>query len=183
MIAFVPLHEDALEQVLRWRTSAEVTRHLFTDIPFDMEKQRQWFARVSADPTCCHWLIRWRDRDVGLAHLAAIDDQAQHCNCGFYLGESDAGRIGGAILPGIINHVFGEMGYRKIWGEVMAGNAQVRQMHEVLGYREVGILTDHVHKNGQWHDVHVFEMMRDDWKERAALFAPYRIPFLERPGA
>lgn len=182
MIAFVPLHEDALEQVLRWRTSPEVTRHLFTDIAFDMDRQREWFRRVSADPTCRHWLIRQDDRNVGLAHLTDIDEAAGHCNCGFYIGGPEARRLGGAILPGIINHVFGTLGFRKIWGEVMAGNTNVRKMHAVLGYREVGVLREHIHKNGHWHDVHLFELFRSEWEERRALFSPYRIPVLDGEG-
>ncbi|PID80196.1 UDP-4-amino-4,6-dideoxy-N-acetyl-beta-L-altrosamine N-acetyltransferase [bacterium DOLJORAL78_65_58] len=179
MIAFVPLHEGALEQVLAWRTDPEVTRWMLTDLEADMAAQRRWFAAIRDDETQAHWLIRVGGRDVGLAYLADIDHTARCCSCGFYIGEAAARRHGGMVLPGIINHVFAEMGFAKITGQVLGGNENVLKMHQVLGYRSVGIRQGHVTKGGRAHDLHLFEMSREEWQQRAALFRPYRIPVLD----
>jgi UDP-4-amino-4,6-dideoxy-N-acetyl-beta-L-altrosamine N-acetyltransferase len=182
MIAFTPLRADALEQVLRWRTSPEVTRYLRTDIPFDLEAQRRWFARVQDDPASAHWLIRYRDRDVGLAYLSDVEAEAQQCSCGFYIGEPDAAKLGGVILPGIVNHVFAELGFRKIWGEVLGGNTNIIKLHDLLGYRPVGVLREHVLKSDGRHDLHLYELMREEWEARQAFYRQFRIPLLDGDG-
>jgi UDP-4-amino-4,6-dideoxy-N-acetyl-beta-L-altrosamine N-acetyltransferase len=179
MIAFVPLNESALDKVLRWRTDPEVTRFLCTDIAPDPEAQLRWFDRIAGDPSCVHWLIRQDDQDVGLAYLTEIDRQARHCSCGFYIGEPEARRLGGVILPGIVNHVFTDLDFLKIWGEVLGGNTNIRKLHDLLGYREVGVFREHVLKAGQRHDLHLFELMRSDWEERLSFFRQFRIPVLD----
>lgn len=182
MLNFVPLHAGALDKVLAWRTSPEVTRWMRTDVEPDGAAQQRWFERVREDGTCAHWLVRLDRREVGLAYLTDIDRQAGCCSCGFYIGEADARRHGGLVLPCLVNHVFGVLGFHKIWGEVLAGNDNVLKMHDVLGYRPVGVFREHVLKDGVRHDLHLFEMLRADWEERAALFSPYRIALPEVPG-
>jgi len=182
MIAFVPLTEDALDQVLRWRTDPDITRYLLTDVRYDPARQREWFARVSNDPGCEHWLIRRDDRRLGLASLTEIDRTSRSCSCGFYLGDKNAQHLGGMVLAAIVNHVFGTMDFHKIHGVVMAGNVNVLRIHELLGYRQVGVMRDHVFKYGAYHDLHIFELLRADWEANQAAFRPFRIPFLVDEG-
>ena len=182
MIAFVPLTEAALPQVLDWRTEPSVTRYMRTDITRDPEQQLEWFRRISADSSCEHWLIRRDENNIGLAYLTDIDRASRVCSCGFYIGEIAARRFAGVILPGIVNHVFGVMKFHKIFGEVLAGNDNILKMHEMLGYRSVGVLKEHVFKQGTHHDLHLFELLRQQWEEKRDLFRPFHIPVLEPGG-
>lgn len=182
MIAFVSLTEDALPQVLAWRTDPEITRYMRTDITADIEKQSKWFRHISQDNTCEHWLIRRDERNIGLAYLTEIDRDSGHCSCGFYIGEKDAQHYGGVILPGIVNHVFGVLNFRKIHGEVLAGNKNVLKMHNLLGYRHVGVLKEHVTKYGTHHDLFLFELLREGWQSRQDFYATYKIPVLNSDG-
>ncbi len=181
MLRLVPLHAAALPRVLEWRTSPAVTRWMLTDIKADPDEQRRWFERIQTDPTCRHWLVRLKNLDVGLASLTDIDEEARSCSCGFYIGEETARRLGGVVLPGLVNYVFGELEFETITGEVMDGNTNVLKMHRLLGYRHVKTLKDHVRKYGQLFDLLIFELTRDEWKQNAPLFRPYILP-VEKEG-
>lgn len=176
MIAFTPLTAAALPQVLAWRTDPEISRYMFTDIENDLAKQQRWFQSVSADPSSRYWLIHCQGRDVGLAYLTEIDAHSRRCSCGFYIGEKKYQRFGGLILPAIVNYVFETLDCNKIYGEVMAGNDNVIKLHEFHGYRQVGIWQQHVYKYGRFHDVYLFELLRDRWQELAAHYRQFRIP-------
>ncbi len=182
MIAFVPLTEDALPQVLAWRTDPDITRYMRTDIAADMDCQTRWFQDITQDPTCEHWLICRDDRNIGLAYLTEIDRTSHPCSCGFYIGEKDAQRYGGVILPGIVNHVFGVLDFHKIHGEVLAGNENVLKMHNLLGYRHVGVLKKHVFKYDTYHDLFLFELLREQWQEKQDFYRTYNIPLLAPEG-
>jgi len=183
MLTFAPLHAGALDQVLQWRTSPEVTRWMCSDIAPDPAAQRDWFARVAADLSCRHWLVRVEGRDVGLAYLTDIDPEEGSCEAGFYIGEEDARRLGGMVLPGLVNLAFGEMGLRLMRGEVLGGNTNILKMHDLLGYTPTGIREGAVRKQDGVHDLHLFELTRARWEESAVLFRPYRIPVEEAEGA
>ena len=49
MINFISLKEEHLEIVLKWRTQAEVTKYMSTDIEKNIVKQKEWFKKISID--------------------------------------------------------------------------------------------------------------------------------------
>lgn len=182
MMSFVPLCEDALPQVLAWRSDPETSRYLYTDITPDLDLQREWFHKVSADHMWRHWLIRCGHRNVGLAYLSDIDWTNLRCSCGFYIGEKSFRRFGGLVLPGIVNYVFERLNFHKIYGEVMEGNDNVLKLHDFHGYRKVGVYQGHVLKYGRFHNIHVFELLRSRWEELQGHYSQFRIPVLGHEG-
>ena len=163
MIRFARLQEDHLEMVMKWRVSQHVTRYMSTDVVYDMEEQRSWFNRIVNDDTCRYWVIFYMDAPVGVVNLAAIDRNHLRCSAGYYIGDADCRQIGGMIPPYIYNHLFREMEFRKIYGEVLSGNTKVLQMHKLHGFRQVGVYRDHVLKNGRFHDVVLIELLSESW--------------------
>ena len=57
MLEFLKVKEDHLEMILKWRVTPEVTRYMFTDMEYDLKKQKEWFERVSKDNDYKQWLI------------------------------------------------------------------------------------------------------------------------------
>ncbi len=164
MLKFIKVRESHLEQILKWRTQPEVTRYMFTDVEYDMDRQRAWFQRISADRTCRYWLISFQDRPIGLVSFNDIDERNRRCSWAYYIGESEYRLIGGMIAPYVYRYGFGRLKLRKITGEVMAGNENVRRMHRLQGCREVGFYRDHIYKYGAFHDVYLYEILDEDWE-------------------
>lgn len=175
MLKFVKLREEHLALVLRWRIQPEVTRFMVTDVENDLGAHKKWFERVSKSPDFRYWVISHNDRLVGLANIAEYSSVHKRCSLGYYIGEHDYRQMGAFFLPYLYNHVFGAMGLHKLHGEVLDGNPIIK-IHELHGYRRVGTLRDHVFKNGKFHDLHVVELLAEDWK-RQARFKGYVAPF------
>jgi UDP-4-amino-4,6-dideoxy-N-acetyl-beta-L-altrosamine N-acetyltransferase len=60
---------------------------------------------------------------------------------------------------------------------VLGGNERVLKLHEMLGYRRVGVYRDHVGKDDGWHDVVLWELLREDWVSQARRFGRYVAAF------
>ncbi|MFD2671970.1 UDP-4-amino-4,6-dideoxy-N-acetyl-beta-L-altrosamine N-acetyltransferase [Marinicrinis sediminis] len=179
MLRFIKLKEQHLEQVLQWRTLPEVTQYMFTDVPFDMEKHTAWFNRVEQDSTHKYWLISIQNELIGVVSLNHIDWHHRRCSWAYYIGEAKHRLIGGMLAPYVYNYAFHQLQMKKVMGEVMEGNENVRKIHLLQGCREVGILRDHIYKYGNYHDVYVFEMLDTQWKELGKRYGDCEASFEE----
>jgi UDP-4-amino-4,6-dideoxy-N-acetyl-beta-L-altrosamine N-acetyltransferase len=166
MMRFIKLREENLAMIMRWRLKPEVSEYLFTDVENDMDKQLQWFKRVSQDDTCRYWLIYYQDIPIGVINLAAIDLVNKRCSAGYYIGEMDYRQLGAMILPYLYNYVFLKMKLKKIYGEVMAENKSILQIHKMHGFRQVGSYQKHIFKKGRFHDVILIELMAESWLQK-----------------
>jgi UDP-4-amino-4,6-dideoxy-N-acetyl-beta-L-altrosamine N-acetyltransferase len=164
MLRFIKLREEHLELVLRWRTQPEVTQYMFTDVEYDLDRHKAWFAQIATDDSRSYWLISLDDRLIGLVSLHEINLHHKRCSWAFYIGEEDCRLFGGMIAPYVYHYVFEVLGFKKITGEVMEGNENVRKMHVVQGCREVGIFKEHIYKYDRYHDIYLFEMLESDWE-------------------
>ncbi|HHY74151.1 MAG TPA: UDP-4-amino-4,6-dideoxy-N-acetyl-beta-L-altrosamine N-acetyltransferase [Bacillus bacterium] len=170
---FVTLKEDHLELVLQWRTSEHVTRYMFTDIEYNLENQYQWFKRISNDSTCMYWVIYSKEQPMGLVSLNDIDEINHRATWAYYIGDLNYAMVGAMIGPYLYNYAFEKFNLHKLIGEVMAENLNVRKIHQMHGSREVGFYKNHVFKNGQFHDVYIYEMLAEDWEKQKGKFRKY----------
>ena len=166
MIRFVTLEEKHLELVMNWRAKPEVARYMFTNIDLDLDKQRRWFHEISMDDTRHYWIILYKNIPIGLVNLAAIDRTNFRCTAGYYVGELEYRSLGALILPYLYNYVFKVLNFRKIYGEVLAGNEAILQIHADHGYRQVGVSKEHLYKDGRFHDVVFVELLAESWIEK-----------------
>jgi len=166
MIRFVKLEEEHLELVMGWRAKPEVAQHMFTNIDQDIEKQRRWFNKINKDDAYQYWIVLYNNIPIGLVNLAAIDRTNRRCTAGYYIGELKYRSLGALIPPYLYNYVFKEMGFKKIYGEVIAENATILKIHALQGYRQVGVCKEHVLKDGNFHDVVLIELLAESWLEQ-----------------
>jgi UDP-4-amino-4,6-dideoxy-N-acetyl-beta-L-altrosamine N-acetyltransferase len=175
---FRTLLESDLERILAWRTMPEVSRYMFTEIDPDAEAQRNWFRAIEDDPTREYWVIHVGERPIGVIYLSDLNRQHHRTSWGYYIGELDMRSLGGLIPPYLYNFAFArkDLDLQKVMAEVLEGNDRVMKMHVFHGYRPVGVLKNHICKRGRYQDVHLFELLRDDW-ERQCRFEHYRALF------
>ncbi|HUO69175.1 MAG TPA: UDP-4-amino-4,6-dideoxy-N-acetyl-beta-L-altrosamine N-acetyltransferase [Solirubrobacteraceae bacterium] len=177
-IVFSRLREEDLDLVRRWRSRADIEQWMYSPGPTDADAQRRWFQRVRRDPNSLHWVIRTDSVPVGVIHLE-IEPRHRRASIGYYLGRAELLPIGGLVMAYTLNYAFArdDLALRKIVGEVFADNRRVLRLHELLGYRVVGTLRDHALKQDGWHDVVVFEIMREQWDQMRSRLGRYVAPF------
>ena len=165
LLKFERLGEKHLNLVLGWRTSRHVEEFMFTEIEHDTKKQVVWFEQVNKDKSKAYWVIYLGKTPIGLINLSEIDHINSRCNAGFYIGEIDYLNLGGVIPIYLYNYVFTDLKLNKIYGEVVSSNERILKIHQFHGFRKVGILKEHIIKNGHKVDVIVVELLSSEWSK------------------
>ncbi len=167
-----PVPDDA-EMLLRWRTDPAITRFMFTDITDpDVERQRAWLLAMERRRDFRHFVIEHEGRPVGYLSYSDIDWTHRRCTSGSYIAEErDRRRIAGFLHCFIMDYCFYGMGMNKLVNHFMEGNDGVIRIQRVLKARQVGVLREHVLKDGRFHDVLVFETLKSEWETHPRPFS------------
>jgi len=167
-LQFRKIFKEDLEMILKWRTHPEITRYMYTDIPYDMQNQRNWFGRISNDVSRRDWIVQADGVDVGVVSLYKIDYTNYKCEWGFYMNPAAAhGKgVGNHVALNIQEYVFDKLGMNKLCGEIMAENVLVVKWHQLLGATLEGKRKQHIFKNGHFHDVVVSGLLKYDWENK-----------------
>ena len=175
-LRFRTITTDDLSMILTWRTDPGITQYMYTDVEYDLEKQRQWFRGISSDSRRLDWIINVDGEDVGLVSILRIDPVHQRCEWAYYLASpSVRGKgVGKNVELNVLAYVFETLKLNKLCCEVFAFNELVIKIHEKYGSRVEGNRRQHILKNGQFHDVVEMGILRSEWESNIK----ERIPFV-----
>ncbi|NOG29155.1 UDP-4-amino-4,6-dideoxy-N-acetyl-beta-L-altrosamine N-acetyltransferase [Lysinibacillus fusiformis] len=170
---WITIEEEHLQQILDWRTSEEITRFMYTDIEYSLENQKKWLNTIRADQNGYYWLMEYRGDIIGYISITEIDWKHKRGAWNFYIGNMKYAMLAGFLGAYMYNYAFTELGLEKLIGEVMGSNEGVQKLHLKQGASKVGVYERHICKNGEWHDVHVFEMTKALWQRVGNKFKKY----------
>ena len=174
---FVKMRPEHLEMIMNWRTKPEVSRYMFTDIEADIESQQRWYARITSDDSCRHWVIDYRGKSIGLLALTDIDRVKKQASTVFYIGEPEYSMVSPFVLAYLYNHAFFKMGLEKLHAAVMEGNDNMMKFHRLHGFRHVETKEKHIEKYSRRHDVEVFELTMENWSACQQRYGRYVAEF------
>ncbi|KLU65868.1 putative ribosomal N-acetyltransferase YdaF [Desulfosporosinus acididurans] len=165
MVQWRKIQESDLEMIMNWRMRPDITRVMFTDPVLTLDGQREWFRRIQTDPTQKHWITMVHDKPVGIASLVGIDYQNLCCKSGGYIAERQDRDFGTVIAQetGLLTAAFDILKLNRIQAEVMSNNQRVAKMLVLNGYTQEGVLRKAVYKNGEYFDVIVCSMLKEEW--------------------
>jgi UDP-4-amino-4,6-dideoxy-N-acetyl-beta-L-altrosamine N-acetyltransferase len=152
------------ETVLKWRCSDPVAKNMFTSISHSLKDQVAWYQEVNRDASKAYWVFSFGRLQLGVINLVSIETKNQSAIAGYYIGDSRYYSLGSVIPLYLYNHAFFTLGLNKLYGYVLASNKQVLRLHDLHGYDKVGVLKEHVCKNGKFEDVIVIELMASRWR-------------------
>lgn len=171
---WISLEVKHLEQVLRWRRSDHVTRVMFTDVDDDMDKQRKWFENIKNDDSCLYYIMEVDDKPIGLVSFSHINRQNKRAIWHFYIGDTDYLMLGAFIDAYVYNFAFEVLDLEKVICEVMDINDSIIKIRNKYGVRLVGVLEKHIFKNNEWHNIHLFEITKENWLKNRGSFERYQ---------
>jgi len=155
---------------LGWLADMEVTRYLRERHPPTLRQDQESLEKAAEDPHRVVWAIVLKDggKLIGGTLLEKIDWRNRDAESGIMIGDKSEWRRGYAseVMRLRTEYAFMELGLRKVWTGVYLPNHGSRRALEKAGYRQCGLMRRHVFTNGQWHDVWLAEIHREDW-ERA----------------
>lgn len=162
MVKWIRLKEEYLEMVREWRMRPDITRGMYTDPVISPEDQKNWFNRVSADPTQMYWVVYEDDRPIGLASLININKRFKSCESGVYLAEKhelDTVMQNTAVF---LHVAFDILELNRIESRIMSNNKKVVRYHELQGWVTEGVLRQAVFKNGEYYDLYIQSIIKED---------------------
>ncbi|MBP7339076.1 GNAT family protein [Niveispirillum sp.] len=166
----LPTPDDAA-LLLGWRRLPEIASQSFSEVPDDVDRQRAWIEKSNTRSDYLHRIIQVDGVDVGYGSITVTHAEWRIGTIGVYMGDR-RGRTGiGALnFAPMLNHCFHRMGLRKLVNQIFAENEKVLKGQTLLGYRHVGVLKEQALKDGQPRDVHLFEMLAEDWAAKRHRF-------------
>lgn len=163
MLNFKSISKDDLEQIRKWRTSPEVTHFMYSSPDISSEDQIKWFESLASNKSCEYKLITYKDKNIGVIYLTDIDQKANRCEWGLYIGETKYQGLGAIASFKWIEYAFYEREFNKLSSFVLDYNKSSLKLTESFGFREVGYYIDHCFKDGQYHNMVGFELLKRDW--------------------
>ncbi len=154
-----------LDIVLKWRNSESVRRYMLTDHIITLKEHREWYQRICTD-TRCEWLIaEFHSSPIGVVSITDIKEMDGTCTWGMYIGENMRNSGIGVLME--IRAIDRMMEYhkiRKIWGETLESNNRLILMHKRFGFKEEGVLKNHVCRGGKYEDVIRIALFAHNWE-------------------
>ena len=152
----------------RWFADMEVTRYLRQRHPPTLRQEEESLEKAAEDPHRVLWAIVLKEggKLIGGTLLEKIDWRNRDAESGIMIGDKSEWRRGYAseVMRLRTEYAFMELGLRKVWTGVEMANEGSRRALEKAGYRQCGLLRRHVFVNGQWLDVWLAEIHREDWE-------------------
>ncbi|SFC22558.1 UDP-4-amino-4,6-dideoxy-N-acetyl-beta-L-altrosamine N-acetyltransferase [Clostridium uliginosum] len=165
MISFERITIQDLPQIMEWRMKEEVTKYMYTDPKLTLEKQLDWFKKITNDKKCRYWTLNKDGDKIGIVNLNHIDFFNKRCSWEYYIGDLNFRGIGIAPIVeyNVYEYVFEHIKFNKVWCDLMEFNKHAINIHKKMGSEVEGIFKQHIYKNGRFHDVVVLGITKEKW--------------------
>ena len=136
------------------RTAEDARRFLFDAQRFNEGGQR------------CTFVIYFRGRVAGLIALVAINWQHHSAELGFWLSQHLQGQgIISKSCHALLHYAFEQLCLNRIFLQATAHNQRSLAVARRLRMAEEGRLRQALRLNNTYHDLHIFSILRKDWKK------------------
>lgn len=163
-----PLTEaDLTDRYLQWLNDEEVSRfNSHAVFPNTMEKMKLFYESINPQKQIVLAIIeRSSDLHVGNVSLQAINWINRNAEFAILLGDKDywSKGIGTAAAQLMVGYGFERLNLHRIYCGTIAGNTGMEKMTKKLKMKEEGRRREAVYKNGAYHDVIEYGVLREEY--------------------
>lgn len=161
------LKEEHLEIMVKWRNDPDVSRYMFNQGVFTLEKQTEWYNKIINDETRKQFIILEKKTltPIGALNIMDIDYTNSNADWGYYIGETGY-RMGGFAVEAeylMLKYAFEILGLNKIYCRTLSNNMKVVSNHKKFGFSIEGVLRKH-HKDGEdYLDVYFMSIFKEEF--------------------
>ncbi|HSS61799.1 MAG TPA: GNAT family protein [Candidatus Limnocylindrales bacterium] len=159
-----PRPEDAAAMIA-WFEDLEVTRFIKRDNPPSIDEEKAWLENVARDPNHIQWVVEHEGRIVGGTSIVEIDWKHGSGKTGTVIGDRTVWGKGLAreLMQLRARYAFMQLPLRKLKSAYIEGNAASARAQKAAGYREAGRWRKDQFVDGEWRDLILTELLREDW--------------------
>jgi UDP-2,4-diacetamido-2,4,6-trideoxy-beta-L-altropyranose hydrolase/UDP-4-amino-4,6-dideoxy-N-acetyl-beta-L-altrosamine N-acetyltransferase len=159
------MREDDLESVLCWRNHPDTRCWMYDSHEISPSEHREWYARAMQDQHRQLLIVEQAGVPLGFVQFTETGNDGVAV-WGFYAVPGAPRGSGNKLGTAALDHAFGQLGFRKVHGEVIVSNEPSAAFHRKLGFTEEGITQKRSSDGATCHDVLCFGMEASDWLER-----------------
>jgi RimJ/RimL family protein N-acetyltransferase len=162
-----PSSED-LPTYRAWFSNPEVTRTLLARFAPSEKAEEEWFERAGASEDQLYWRIVANEKTIGNTGIHRIDWINRGGRTGLVIGDTTAWGKGYAseAVKLRTEYAFNELGLERLGSESFVENIPMHRALEKSGYQKIGRERKAIFRSGCWHDLYLFEVLREEWLTR-----------------
>ena len=171
-----PVRRSDITYFLRWFNDPEVTQYLAMYLPMTEMAEEKWMENLANETigTGVHFVIEATGNEsnkaIGSMGLNGISPKDHNATFGIAIGEKDywSKGYGTEAAQLIIRYGFEQLNLHRISSSAFSFNERSLRLHRKVGFQEKGRQREAVFKKGQYHDLVVFGLLREEWKQSAS---------------
>ena len=165
-----PRVEDAATMIT-WFEDLEVSQFLFVRNPPSLESEKEWIDARGKDPDSIFWVIEVDGSAVGSTGIQMIDWKNGFGLTGTVIGDKKQwGKgIGRELMQLRAEYAFMQTPLRKLKSGYIDGNEASARAQAACGYVEAGRWRKDRFVDGEWRDLILTELLREDWVKKRSV--------------
>lgn len=154
-----------------WLSDEETTRWLsLRQWPNFIERQKEFYeaCKKAEDRLVLSVIDRESDRHIGVCNLSSINWVHRYCDIAITIGEPEF-RTGPYVLEAmslLLRTAFFKLNMRNVKSSFVATNEASNAIHDVFRFKEAGRFPGLFWDRGQYVDVVIAMLNRDEWLKR-----------------
>lgn len=173
------IEESDADLLKRMINSPEIEENtLGWSLPVSSFKQEQWIKNFSNSMDCIRWMIELENGTVlGMACLTDIDWKNRFASIGIKIDIEEKNRMYGDVKDAyyaVLLYAFDELGLNRIEAATLDYNIFSLKLSRSMGFVDEGIRRKKYYKNGQWHDIIVNGLLKEEFVHYEDGFAPWQ---------
>jgi diamine N-acetyltransferase len=163
-----PLQYSDWQNTIKWRNDILIKRKsMMHPYPITEMIEKEWYENIlkSKNQSSVYFtIINEIEEPIGFIILTKINQINKNCTLSIVIGESkfQSKGYGKEAMNLIIDYAFNTLNLRKISVEVLSTNEQAIMLYKKLGFHEEGILRQHFFLDGQYLDVYIMSLFKND---------------------
>ena len=159
------LSQADLPVVRALRNDPDINRFMFSQHEILESEHLAWYEASQKNPLRHLFAYEEHGEMQGFLQLQQKAADSQVYEWGFYIRPQAQRGTGSRMAKSAMLTVFTKLKASKLYGEVLAFNTPSLRLHEKLGFTEEGVLRQQHFLNNQYHDVHCFGMLKQEWQQ------------------
>jgi RimJ/RimL family protein N-acetyltransferase len=160
--------EDLIKRI-EWVNNPTISNTLMFEKPLSISKTIKWFENQLLDNSKRNFSIIHKEDEKLIGMTGLIDIDIRHLRAQFYLtiGELDyhGKRLPDEIIPLLLEYGFVELGLNRIYLYTLNNNERARKVYTRNYFKYEGTLRSHYFCVGDYQDLQVMSIIRDEWIE------------------
>ncbi len=162
------VERDDLPNYVAWLNDPEVTYHLTTFLPFNLEDESDWYEQQRQENSVLNLAIVLNadQQHIGSVGLMHIDPRNQQAELGIVIADKTQwGKGYGREAIGLLlNYAFTELNLHRVYLRVDASHTPAIRCYLRCGFKEEGRLRDAVYHHGQFEDQLIMGVLRSEYE-------------------